>query len=259
MINSEKRFSFKSALFLLYALGGYLVGFAALIYLMGFFIDYLVPKGISSSEIIPNLWFSIFYDLSLIFIFGAFHSFTARSSFKKKWTKIIPPPIERATYIYMSSISVAALVYFWQPISISVWKIEGLLGLSLMYSLYGMIWVSMVCATFQFGHFKFFGIAQAWYDLVGHKEQDETITTRFLYALIRHPISVGWILMPLVAPDLTVGHLIFSFGTIIYVLLATPFEEKDLIDELGDDYIEYRKTTPALVPMTKRKSASKNN
>ena len=49
-------------------------------------------------------------------------------------------------------------------------------------------------------------------------------------------------------PHLTVGHVVFAVATLGYILLATPFEEADLIEELGDAYRSYRARVPAFAP-----------
>ena len=52
---------------------------------------------------------------------------------------------------------------------------------------------------------------------------------------------------------MTQGHLLFAVVTTIYILVAIQIEERDLIDHFGDDYVEYKKTTPMVFPIPKRK------
>ncbi len=45
------------------------------------------------------------------------------------------------------------------------------------------------------------------------------------------------------------GHLLLSVMFTIYILIAVPlYEEPDLIKQMGPEYIEYMKTTPAYIP-----------
>jgi protein-S-isoprenylcysteine O-methyltransferase Ste14 len=55
-------------------------------------------------------------------------------------------------------------------------------------------------------------------------------------------------LTPWLAPHMTVGQLTYAVSIMVYVLIATRFEESDLIDELGERYLEYRKQVPAFIP-----------
>jgi len=55
-------------------------------------------------------------------------------------------------------------------------------------------------------------------------------------------------LAPWLTPHMTVGQLTFAVTTMVYALIATRFEESDLIEELGDRYLEYRKQVPTFIP-----------
>jgi len=242
----------KSPIFLAYAIGGYIVGQLSLMYLMGFFIDVAVPKGISAG-VITSPFSAVLIDVALVLVFGLHHSITARASFKRWWTMFIPAPIERATYLFMTAAMTAGLVYFWHPIPITIWKVDGLWAINAFYVAYGLVWTMMLFATFQFGHLDFFGVRQAWVNFRKHPPQPNGITIGLLYALVRHPISLGWMIAPLMTPHLTVGHVVFSGAAFLYIIAATPFEEADLIEELGNRYRQYRKHTPAYFPWFRQK------
>ncbi|PQA88381.1 methyltransferase family protein [Hyphococcus luteus] len=236
----------KPALYLIYALVGYIIGLANIAYIVGFLADIGVPKGIGDGPQTPMSQATVI-DAGLVLLFGLHHSVTARTAFKKQWTKIIPAPIERATYLYMTAFMSVILVVFWRPIPVTVWHVDYPWA-GAIYSLYLLVWALMFSATFHFGHFSFFGVAQAWAEFRKSPPRQGGMTARFLYALVRHPISLGWMITPLIVPHLTVGHLVFAGATFVYIMAATPFEEADLIEELGDEYREYKKRTPAFVP-----------
>lgn len=234
---------------LIYAFGAYTMSMMSLIYLMGFLAGFGVPKNISDGET-NTLWIAVLVDFMLLVIFGLHHSITARTSFKRRWTKIIPTPIERATYLYMTTIMTFLLVIFWQPIPIVIWYVQSGLAAGFIYAAYIAVWVMMAAATFHFGHFKFLGLTQAWQNFRDTPHKSLGMTTRYLYSFVRHPISLGWMIAPLVTPHLTVGHLVFTGATMVYIMLATRFEEADLIEELGDHYLHYRKRVPAFIPLS---------
>src|SRR5205823_404368 len=53
-------------------------------------------------------------------------------------------------------------------------------------------------------------------------------------------------------PRMSQGHLFFSVMTTIYVLMGIAFEEHDLVAELGDRYLDYRRRVRALLPIPRR-------
>ena len=59
-------------------------------------------------------------------------------------------------------------------------------------------------------------------------------------------------LVPWLTPHFTVGQLVFALSVMVYVLIATVFEEADLVAEFGDRYRRYRKEAPAFIPRLRR-------
>jgi len=242
----------RKPLILLYAGGAYVLALANIAYIVGFLSDFGVPKGINDGTV-GALWPSVALDLGLIWLFGLHHSTTARRWFKARWTRIVPPALERATYLYMTATATALLVILWAPVPVTVWTVDNDAAFWTIWAAYLSVWAMMFSATFHFGHFGFFGLAQAWAKVAGWPQTDGSFCARWLYGIVRHPISLGWMLVPWITPHMTIGQLTFAIGTMIYVLVATVFEERDLVAELGERYRGYRAHVPAFVPRLPRK------
>ncbi len=234
---------------LAYAGIAYLLALANIAYIVGFLADFGVPKTVNSGGYDGDLWRAVAIDAALVLGFGLHHSITARTAFKRWWTKFVPAHIERATYLYMTAAATALLVIFWQPVPVTLWRVESVPAIIAITALYLAVWGAMFAATFQFGHLGFFGFAQAWRRVRRTPPPETPLASRYLYALIRHPISLGWMLTPCLVPHFTIGQLVFAASATLYVLMATPFEEADLIDELGDAYRRYRERVPAFLPL----------
>lgn len=232
----------------LYACITYLLGLASLMYLLGFIAAFGVPKDITSGPTGP-IGSSILINMSLVMLFGLQHSLMARQKFKRWWTRWCPASLERATYLLVTAAITALLVWCWQPLPQVLWSLTSNWAITAISLVYCLTWALMLLATFQFGHLDFFGVAQAWRSLRSRPAPETRFSARYLYALIRHPISLGWMVTPWLVPTFTLGHLVFALASAAYILLATPFEERDLIKELGDEYTNYRLRVAAFFPI----------
>lgn len=246
----------KKTFTLLYAGTAYLVGLANIAYIVAFLADFGtawgIPKTIASGGFDRNLWQAVLVDAALVAAFGLHHSVTARTAFKTWWTRLVPAHLERATYLYMTAGMSVILVAFWQPIPVTIWQVETGWAVAAIIAAYLSAWTMMFLATFHFGHFGFFGLAQAWRRIREIPPAGAPFTARCLYALVRHPISLGWMITPWLTPHLTIGHAVFGLSALAYILAATHFEEADLIAEFGDRYRRYRRDVPAFLPVRRR-------
>jgi len=238
---------------LLYGLIAYLVFAATIIYSIGFVTGLVVPKTIDSGLAGPPMQ-AIIINLLLMSLFAIQHSVMARPRFKKWWTRIVPPTVERSTFVLFSSLALAFLFWQWQPIPVVVWQVTNpqvaasLLGLSL----FG--WVFVFVSTFLINHFELFGLHQVANNLVGRPMPAMRFKTPLLYNLVRHPIYLGFLIFFWATPVMTGGHLLFATVTTAYIFVGIALEEHDLIELFGDEYLRYRKRVSMIVPFFGRSS-----
>ena len=106
--------------------------------------------------------------------------------------------------------------------------------------------------TFLIDHLELFGFKQSYYQLVGKEIPPASFKTPYLYQYVRYPLMVGFIIALCVTPLMTVGRLLFAAVTTVYILIAIQIEERDLISFFSDEYREYCKRTPMLIPRLSR-------
>jgi protein-S-isoprenylcysteine O-methyltransferase Ste14 len=232
----------------------YLIFLATFLYAVGFIGNFGVPKSIDSGREIPFVS-ALAINAALLAVFALQHSVMARQWFKKAWTRIVPPPVERSTYVLFSSLALILLFWKWQPMGGAIWSIENRFGWAVLEGLYGFGWLTVLITTFLINHFDLFGLRQVWLYLVGKPYTGSEFRTPGPYRLVRHPLYVGWLLVAWAAPVMTAAHLVYAIGSSAYILIAIQFEERDLV-RFHREYAEYRRRVPMLLPNGPRRRAS---
>jgi protein-S-isoprenylcysteine O-methyltransferase Ste14 len=230
-----------------YGIACYSVFFATLLYAIGFLGNFGVPKSIDSGPA-GSMSMALAIDGALLALFAMQHSIMARPWFKRVWTRIVPEPVERSTYVLFSSLALLLMFWQWRPIGGVIWRIEGAIGQTVILGLYAAGLLIVLLSTFLINHFDLFGLRQVYLYLIGRKYTHLEFRTPFFYRYVRHPLYVGWLLTFWSAPVMTVAHLFFAAMTTAYILMAIRFEETDLISMHGEKYRRYRNRVPMIIP-----------
>ncbi len=238
----------KKLMYSLYSIISYSIGMASLVYMTGFLGEWPVPKSVDEGNHVEPL-VAILNNLSLIGIFALQHSVMARSSFKKRWVKWMPQPIERSTYVLLSGVCLMAAFWFWQPIPHVIWDVENELLRSAIRVVFWLGMATVVTSSFLINHFELFGLHQVYAFMKGRALTPPAFRTPFLYQIVRHPLQFGIFIMLWAAPTMTVGHLLFSTTMLAYVLVGLNLEEKELKRAFGETYLAYQQRVPMLVPI----------
>src|SRR3954468_19522896 len=244
----------KKVVSLFYGLICYLAFFGTILYAIGFVGNIIVPKTIDSAPG-TSLIKAIMVNASLLLLFAIQHSIMARPVFKKWWTKIIPEHLERSTYVVLASLCLLLMMWQWQPIGGVVWSVQNEALKNLLLITYIIGWAIVFLSTFLINHFDLFGLRQVWLYFRGKPYTQLPFRIPVFYKFVRHPLYLGFLIAFWSTPVMTIAHLLFAILTTGYILTAIQLEEKDLVDQYGEKYQDYRKQAPMIIPFSKTKPA----
>lgn len=235
-----------------YGLASYSVGFGVLLYLIAFIGNFWAPTTIDG-PLTGSLVTAAAINVGLILAFAVQHSVMARPAFKAWLTRWIPQEAERSTYVLASGLVLIALFVLWRPMGGLVWDVQQPLARTALFALNAAGWVTVFGSSFLINHFDLFGLRQSWLCLRGKPYTPLEFKTPGPYSLIRHPLYVGWLTAAWATPTMGAAHLGFAVLMTVYILAAIRWEERDLVDALGQQYADYQRRVPMLAPRLLRR------
>lgn len=240
---------------LLYGVLSYLVGLGGLVVFMLYTGGWsFLPFHIDSTAPGP-LATALAVNLGLMIMMGLQHSVMARSRFKELLTKVISPAAERSTYVLSSGVVFILISLFWRAIDGTVWHVEGPLAIVLT-ALQLSGWVMVVASSFMINHFELFGLQQVYCHFIQKPVPVPQFTDRYLYKIVRHPIQLGVLLGVWFTATMTMTHLMLALLMTVYIFIGLHFEEKSLVAALGQEYKDYRKRVPMVLPFPRPAKAA---
>jgi len=217
------------------------------LYMFGFVENLVVPKSIDSGA--ASAWpVAVVVNAAILGLFAVQHAVMARPRFKRWWTRYVPAPAERSTFVLFTCLILTLLVWQWRPITAVVWSFENPVLHALLTTLSLAGWALVLYSSFLIDHFDLFGMRQVWLYFRGRAYTDHPFVEKSAYRFVRHPLMLGFLVAFWSTPHMTAGHLLFAVLTTGYILVGTWMEERDLARKLGEAYLAYRKRTPSLIP-----------
>jgi methanethiol S-methyltransferase len=234
---------------------GLLYGIACYVFFLAVFfraiwfvwtMDTLEPRSSLTSALLINA--------GLLSAFAVQHSGMARQGFKRIWTKIVPQPLERSTYVFAASFVLLLLVEFWQPLPGVIWTVHNAAVVKALQAFFWFGWALLFVCTLLIDHFDLFGLKQVRSYWRNEPYQPPAFRTPGPYRVVRHPLYLGFLIAFWSAPRMTSGHLFFAVMCTGYILVAIQLEERDLVDFHGETYRAYRSDVSMLVPLPGKKA-----
>jgi protein-S-isoprenylcysteine O-methyltransferase Ste14 len=236
---------------LAYGIAVYALFLPTFLYAIGFVANAVVPKGIDSGSAGP-VGTALLVNTLLLGLFAVQHMIMARQGFKRWWTRIVPQPVERSTFVLFTCVALILMYWLWQPMPGVVWSVEqaGLATALHVLSLAG--WALVFVSTFLIDHFDLFGLKQVVRYATGQPHRDPAFKVVAVYRYVRHPLYLGFMVAFWATPHMTWGHLFFAAATTAFMLIAVRLEERDL-KRAHAEYESYSARVPMILPRPGRK------
>jgi len=190
-------------------------------------------------------------DAALCLLFFIQHSVMVRKSFQERLDSVVPAYFHRAVYAVASGVVLLALAVFWQstPILFSVegifrWLLRG----AFLGSFFGFFW-----SVKALGDFDALGIQPIKARLRNRELPEAKFTVKGPYKLVRHPVYLFTLVLLWCYPDVSADRLLLNIAFSAWIVVGTVLEERDLVAEFGQEYIEYQKNVPMLLPWRRPK------
>jgi len=239
----------KKLIAFIYGVICYLIFFGSFLWMILFLGNFeaYTPTTVNSGAT-GSLVESLLINLGLIALFGIQHTVMARKSFKDWWTKFVSRPVERSTYVLFSAIALILILWFWQPLPETVWQVETAWATLVLQWGFWLGWLILFLSTWMIDHFNLFGVKQVWKYMKGEKPSPPKFMEPGFYKYVRHPLMLGFLIAFWSVPHMTVGHLVFSVGMTLYILIGVYYEERAMVQRFGAKYKNYQKRIPKFFP-----------
>lgn len=241
---------------LAYGAVNYLLFLGVFLYAVGFVGNLVVPRSVDHGPSAPP-GEAVVVDVLLLGLFAVQHSVMARSAFKRWLICRVPAALERSTYILASNIVLALMFWQWRPIPSVIWEVTTPAVRTGLWVLFWLGWAIALTSTFMISHVDLFGLRQVYSAWRAQPYTPVGFRASALYRVVRHPLMLGFVIAFWAAPTMTAGHLLFAAASTGYILVALQLEERDLIGVLGEDYRQYRRRVPMLIPVHVRHGTSR--
>jgi methanethiol S-methyltransferase len=199
----------------------------------------------------------------IFLLFAAIHSVTVSFWFKGLCKSVFGRKFMRVWYRFLYNVvsAVTAGVAFSLINSVPdemIWTAP----MGLRWIMHGVQIAGVAFGMRAFQHLdssEFMGWRQVWRylrrgEVAGNIEglTDKELVTTGVYSIVRHPLYVAGIVVVTFSPVITVNGVTLTILADLYFLFGMLIEERRFLKIFGDQYREYMKKVPRLIPKWRR-------
>lgn len=203
--------------------------------------------------------FTMIPIILLFLIFASLHSITASGKFKQACKKLFGDTCMRvyyrALYNLFGAITFGVVLYLIPQVpDQEVWIAPPWLK----WIMHGIQIAGLVFGARSFEYLdagEFLGLKQVGRyvsrgEVTGNIEvlSERGLVRTGVYGIVRHPMYLAGLVIVIFNPILTINGLTFTVLAVIYFLSGMLIEERRFVETFGDQYREYMKLVPRLIP-----------
>lgn len=202
---------------------------------------------------------SIAYIVTIFLSFALIHSVTVSLRFKQLCKRRFGETFMRVWYRFLyttvSGVTAAIAVYLisqvpdrviWEPPLWLHWTLHGVQAAGFLFGV----------QAFQYlDKWEFMGFRQVWRylrsrEVSGNLEglTDRELVTTGVYGIVRHPLYVAGLVIFTFSPRITENGIVITVLADLYFLFGMFIEERRFLRVFGDQYREYMKQVPRMIP-----------
>lgn len=182
-------------------------------------------------------------------VYGLVHSWLASLQAKELARNLLGEHLMEQ--FYRLAYNIFAVLSFLPVAALPVWLPDQRLyripmpWLMLTIAIQGLAALTLLIGLLQTGALDFAGL-RPLFRLTG--DRSPGLVTGGLYRYVRHPLYSAGLVFIWFSPQMSVNLLAFFIGLSAYLVIGAMFEERKLARQYGQAYLDYRRTTPMLIP-----------
>ena len=214
---------------------------------MALFAAFLYTGLPSQMDLGLNEQMKLFASALLCFLFFFQHSLMLRKGFRKCLAGFIPSNYLGAFYSICSGFFLLMLMFFWQKSTSFRVEFDGA-AYWLMRALFFLSIIGFFFAIRYLPPFDPLGIEVIFSQLKGKTAKESFLAVRGAYRWVRHPLYFLSLMMIWSPVSVTTDRLLFNGLWTFWIIIGAFLEERDLIASFGDEYRNYQRNVPMLIP-----------
>lgn len=204
----------------------YLLSRAALLCGIGFVGNIAVPRSIDHALTAP-LHKAVAVNLVLLGVFAFQQGLMADPEFRRWWGRLMPEPVERATYVMFGSLALFLLYWQWRTMPMVVWDVAAPAGRLWLHAVFWLGWAIVVMEAIGIKRFDRFDAGPVYLVRREKLHGEKGLGARLPYLPARHPIMSGFVIAFWATPVMTAGHLLFATAATAYIVMFVRREERE--------------------------------